>query len=191
VYFPLRQSFFPFAPTTLAIRTSGPTAAVVAALRRAIADMAPGVALASAAPFQTLLERPLAQPRLNALLLAAFALASVALAAVGLFAVMATMVRQRTRELGVRMALGATAADVARLVLRRGMALAAAGTLLGLLGALAANRLLAAMLYEVEPTDAATLAAVAALLLTVAAAASLVPARSGARIEPMAALRSD
>jgi putative ABC transport system permease protein len=191
IYFPLRQSFFPFTPTTLAIRTSGPSAELVPALRRVLAEAVPGVALASAVPFETYLERPLAQPRLNALLLAVFAGAALLLAAVGLFGVMATMVRQRTRELGVRMALGATAAAVARLVLRRGMALAAAGTALGLLGALAANRLLAAMLFDVSPSDAATLAAVAALLLVVAALASLLPARSSARIEPVVALREE
>ena len=191
IYFPLRQSFFPFVPTTLAIRTSAAPGAVVPALERVIGETAPGVALASTAPFESFLDGPLAQPRLNALLLAVFAAAAVVLAAVGLFGVMATMVRQRTRELGVRMALGATAADVGRLVLRRGMVLAAAGTALGLLGALAANRVLAAMLFEVSPTDAPTLAAVAALLLGVAALASLVPARSSTRIEPVVALRAE
>ena len=189
IYFPLRQSFFPFVPTTLAVRTSAAPAAVAPALRRVIGETAPGVALVSTAPFESFLDGPLAQPRLNALLLAVFAVAAVALAAVGLFGVMATMVRQRTRELGVRMALGATAADVGRLVLRRGMVLATAGTALGLLGALAANRVLAAMLFEVSPTDAPTLAAVATLLLGVAALASLVPAWSSTRIEPVVALR--
>jgi putative ABC transport system permease protein len=113
------------------------------------------------------------------------------LAAVGLFGVMATMVRQRTRELGVRMALGATAADVGGMVLRRGMALAAVGTSIGLLGALAATRLLAGMLFEVSPTDAPTLGLVAMALLGVAALASLIPARTSTRIEPVIALRSE
>jgi predicted permease len=191
IYFPLGQSSFPVAPMTLAIRADGRSAGLVAAIRRAIGEVDPGVALASASPFETLLEAPLAQPRLNALLLVAFAGAAVLLAAVGLFGVMATMVRQRTRELGVRMALGATASDVGRLVLRRGMALAAAGTSLGLLGALAANRLLAAMLFEVSPTDAPTLGGVALALLGVAALASLVPARSSTRIDPAVALRAE
>ena len=191
IYFPLPQSTFPVAPMTLAIRTDGRSADVVPALRRAVGEVDPGVALASAAPFATLLEGPLAQPRLNALLLVGFAVAAVALAAVGLYAVMATMVRQRTRELGVRMALGATALAVGRLVLRRGVTLAAVGTALGLLGALAANRLLASMLFEVGPTDVPTLGVVAAGLLGVAALASLVPARSSARIEPGVALRAE
>jgi predicted permease len=191
IYFALGQSFFPYVPTTLAIRTSAHPATAAAALRRVIGEAAPGVGLASAAPFAAFLERPLAQPRLNAMLLAVFAGAALVLAGVGLFGVVAAMVRLRTRELGVRMALGATAADVARLVLRRGLALAAAGTGLGLLGALAANRLLAALLFQVGPADAPTLGAVALMLLGVAAVASLIPARSSTRIDPVVALRAE
>jgi len=189
VYFPLRQPFFPFMPMTLAIRTSGPPAKLVPTIRRVIAETEPGVALASAAPFGTFLEGPLAQPRLNALLLAVFAGAAVALAAVGLFGAMATMVRQRTRELGVRMALGATARDLRRLVMRRGLTIAGVGSVLGLVGALLANRTLVALLYGVTPTDLATLTAVTGFLLGVALLASLVPAQSSARVDPMVALR--
>ena len=191
IYFPMRQSFFPFAPLNLAIRTTGPPADLVPAIRRAITETAPGVALVSAAPFPVFLDAPLAQPRLNALLLGVFAGAAVILAAVGLFAVMMTMVRQRTRELGVRMALGATARDLREMVMRRGLAIAATGAVVGLLGALLANRLLASMLYEVAPTDATTLLGVTVLLLGIAALASFVPARSGARIDPMEALRAE
>jgi predicted lysophospholipase L1 biosynthesis ABC-type transport system permease subunit len=187
----MRQSFFPFAPLNLAIRTSGPPADLVPAIRRAIAETAPGVALVSAAPFPVFLDAPLAQPRLNALLLGVFAGAAVILAAVGLFAVMMTMVRQRTRELGVRMALGATARDLREMVMRRGLAIAATGSVVGLLGALLANRLLASMLYEVAPTDATTLLGVTVLLLGIAALASFVPARSGARVNAMEALRAE
>jgi len=191
IYFPLGQSFFPFAPLALALRTSGPPAELVPTIRRVIGETDPGVALASAAPFETYLERPLAQPRLNALLLVVFAGAAVTLAAVGLFGAMATMVRQRTRELGVRMALGATARDLRRMVMGRGLAVAGLGSLLGLLGALLANRLLVAMLYEVTPTDLATLTAVTGFLIGVAALATLIPARSSARVDPMVALRSE
>jgi ABC-type antimicrobial peptide transport system permease subunit len=154
-----------------------------------IADTDPAVALAGAMPFASFLERPLAQPRLNALLLVVFGIAAVTVAAVGLFGVMMTMVRQRTRELGVRRALGATARDLRWLVLRRGLLIAAAGSLIGLVGALLTNRMLAALLYEVSPTDGTTLAAVTALLLAVAALASLIPAHSSTRIEPVVALR--
>ncbi len=191
VYFSLRQSFFPYTPTNLAIRTSGPPAELVPAIRRVIGETAPGVALASAAPFGTFLEGPLAQPRLNALLLAVFAGAAVALAAVGLFGAMATMVRQRTRELGVRMALGATARDLQRMVMRRGLTIAGVGAVVGLLGALLANRLLVALLYDVTPTDLTTLTAVTGLLIGVTALASLIPARSTTRIDAVVALRAE
>ncbi len=191
VYFPLRQSFFPFAPTALVIRTSGPPAEYVTAIRRIIGETAPGVALASAAPFEAFLDGPLAQPRLNALLLAVFAGAALVLAAVGLFGAMATMVRERTRELGVRMAFGATAGELRRMVMRRGLAIALSGSVLGLIGALVTNRLLAAMLYDVTPTDLTTLAVVTGLLISVAALASLIPAQASTRIDPMVALRAE
>src|SRR5881396_2853526 len=191
IYFPLRQSFFPYMPMKLAIRTSGSPADLVPTIRRVIAETEPGVALASAAPFGTFLEAPLAQPRLNALLLGVFAGAAVALAAVGLFGAMATMVRQRTRELGVRMALGATAPDLRRMVMRRGLTIAGVGAVVGLLGALLANRLLVALLYDVTPTDLTTLTAVTGLLIGVAALASLIPARSSTRIDAVIALRAE
>jgi len=149
------------------------------------------VAVASAAPFETFLEGPLAQPRLNALLLVIFAGASVALAGIGLFGVMATMVRHRTRELGIRMALGATAADLRRMVMGRGLVLALAGSAVGMLGAVATNRLLVAMLYGVTPTDSLTLIAVAVLLLAISAVATLLPARSSTRIDPVISLRAE
>jgi len=191
IYFPLRQSFFPFTPMTLAIRTSGPPSDLVPTIRRAISEREPGVALASAAPFETFLAGPLAQPRLNALLLAVFAGAAVALAAVGLFGAMATMVRQRTREIGVRMALGASASELRRMVLRRGLTIAATGAVLGLGGALLANRLLTAMLYDVTPTDPVTLTVVTGFLIAVAALASLIPAWATTRIDVMVVLRTE
>ena len=191
LYFPLEQSTFPVEPMTLAIRTGVNAADVGPSLRRATTEVAPGVALASAAPFETLLEVPLAQARLNALLLIIVAAAALLLAAVGLFGVMMTMVRQRTRELGIRMALGATSRDVRRMVLARGLTLALSGAAVGMLGALMANRVLAAMLYEVSPTDALTLGIVASLLLVVASIATLVPARAGTRVDPVIALRAE
>lgn len=191
VYFPLRQSDFPVAPTTLAIRADGRSADLIPALRRAVSEVDPRVALAGAAPFETLLEGPRALPRLNAILLAVFASAAVALAAVGLLGVMSTMVRQRTRELGIRMALGASARGVQGMVMRRGLAIAAAGLVAGLLAAVSGNRLLAAMLYDVSPTDGLTLVVVAGVLLLVAVLATMIPARATTRIDPVIALRAD
>ena len=191
IYYPLAQSVFPFAPTNLIVRATGSPAALVPAVRRALDEVAPGVILANGSTFESYLDAPLAQPRLNALLLAVFAAAATTLAAIGLFGVMATMVRQRTRELGVRMALGATARDIRDLVVGRGLTIALAGAAAGLAGALAANRLLAAMLFEVSPADAVSLAAVAIFLLVVALIATLLPARSSTRIDPVVALRVD
>ena len=191
VYFPLRQSFFPFAPLALALRMSGAPDAQVPVIRRVISETEPGVALTSAASFETYLDGPLAQPRLNALLLAVFAGAAVVLAAVGLFGAMATMVRQRTRELGVRMALGANAGDLRRMVMGRGLTIAVIGSALGLIGALVANRLLLGLLYDVTPTDPATLTVVTGFLVVVAAVASFIPARATTRIDPVVALRAE
>ena len=136
---------------------------------------------------EPLLDGPLAQTRLNALLLAVFAGA----AAVGLFGVMATMVRQRTRELGIRLALGAAPRDLWHMVMRRGLVIGATGLLLGLFGALLTNHLLVALLYEVSPTDGVTLVVAAGFLLSVAYLASAIPARLSARVDPLLALRAD
>ena len=191
IYFPLRQSFFPFAPTTLAIRTDSRSSGLVSTIRRAISETAPGVALVSVAPFETFLEGPLAQPRMNAVLLAVFAGAAAVLASVGLFGVMASMVRQRTRELGIRLALGAAPRDLQRMVMRRGLIIATLGLALGLLGAFLANRLLVALLYDVSPTDGVTLLVAAGVLLGVAGVASIIPARLSTRVDPILALRAD
>jgi putative ABC transport system permease protein len=191
VYFPLAQPFFPFTPTTLAIRSSGSDAALVSALREAIRETAPGVVLASASPFASYLGRPLAEPRLNAFLLAVFALSALALAAIGLFSVMATLVRQRTRELGIRIALGATARDIRSLVLGRGVAIVGAGLVVGVVGSMVTNRLLASLLYDVKPTDMLSLGLVGSVMLAVALVASLVPARAGSRIDPVIAMRTE
>ena len=191
IYYPLAQSVFPFAPTNLIVRATGSPAALVPAVRRVLDEVAPGVILANGSTFESYLDAPLAQPRLNALLLAVFAAAATVLAAIGLFGVMATMVRQRARELGVRMALGATARDIRDLVVGRGLTIAVGGAAAGLAGAIAANRLLAAMLFEVSPADAVSLIAVALFLLAVALIATLIPARSSTRIDPVVALRVD
>jgi putative ABC transport system permease protein len=191
VDFPLAQSTFPFAPTTLAIRTSGSPAALVPTIRRVIDGAVPGVRLASAAPFDTYLRGPLAQPRLNSLLLAVFAIAAMLLAAIGVYAVMATMVRQRAHEIGVRMALGATAGDVRRMVAGRGLAMTSIGVAFGGTGALFATRAVSSLLYHVSPTDMGTLIGVVLALTAVGMLATWAPAERGARADPATALRAD
>ena len=192
VYFaPPQSPFSQIVPSTLLVRTTGLPADVVPALRRAVADAHSGVTMVSATSLATLLDAPRAQPRLNTIVLAMFAAAAVSLAAVGLFAIVATLVRQRTHELGIRLALGATAGDVCWMVMVRGLSIAMVGAAIGTVGALAAARLLSALLFEISPTDPATLMSVAALMLSVAALASFIPARLGMRIDPAIALRSE
>jgi ABC-type antimicrobial peptide transport system permease subunit len=128
---------------------------------------------------------------MNAFLLAVFAAAALAIATVGLFGVMAAMVRQRTRELGIRLALGAAPGDLRRMVMRRGLTVATAGVLLGLLGAFLTNRLLGSLLYDVSPADGVTLLVATALLLAVAGLATAIPARLSTRVDPLLALRVD
>jgi putative ABC transport system permease protein len=132
-----------------------------------------------------------ARARFSAILLAVFAGFALSLSAVGIYGVMSYLVTQRTREIGIRMALGARRRDVLSLVLGRGIALAAAGIALGVSGALAATRVLETMLDEVKPGDLETYLVIAGVLLGVALAASYIPARRAAWVDPSSALRAE
>ena len=192
VYFPLEQRpFGSIVPMTLLIRTRTPHHSVVSVLRGTVQNANTGFTVMSISSLEALLDGPRAQPRLHAIVLAAFAITAVTLAAIGLFAIIMTMFRQRTRELAVRMALGAPPRVVGRLVMMRGLGLAAVGAVIGVCGSLATSRLLAVLLFEIKPTDGATLSLVAALIIGVAALASYVPARSSMRIHPASTLRSE
>jgi ABC-type antimicrobial peptide transport system permease subunit len=128
-------------------------------------------------------------PRLTAALLAAFAALALVITAAGLAGVVAFSVNQRTQEFGIRMALGAERGTVVAMVLREGIALVLAGLAIGIAGAVVLTRVLTTMLFGVQPTDALTFAAVSMVLVAVAAAACLVPARRAASVDPMVALR--
>jgi putative ABC transport system permease protein len=132
-----------------------------------------------------------ATPRFQTLLLAAFAGVGLLLTAVGLYGVMAYGVAQRTREFGIRLALGARPGEVLALVLRGGLVLIVAGLIAGVVAGALATRLLSSALYGVSPLDPATFASVAAILLAVAMLASYVPARRATRVDPIAALRAE
>jgi putative ABC transport system permease protein len=131
----------------------------------------------------------LASERMNLLLFGLFAVLALALATIGIYGVLAYSVAQRTREIGIRLALGAHHNDVLRLVVSQGLRLAALGILLGLSGALTLTRLMAGMIYGVSATDPVTFLSVAILLGLVAAAACYIPARRAMRVDPMVALR--
>jgi putative ABC transport system permease protein len=120
-----------------------------------------------------------------------FALLALALAATGIYGVLSYLVAQRTREIGIRMALGATQGAVLRLILKRGAILILIGTTAGLAGAIAVTRLIKTLLFEVSATDPATFALVALLLIVVALIASYIPARRATKVDPMVALRHD
>jgi len=133
----------------------------------------------------------LARPRFNAFLIGLFATTALTLAAIGLYAVIAASVRQRYPEMGIRVALGATASDLRRLVLGEGLRLAALGAAIGLVGAAAGALALRGLLFGVHPLDPMSVLGAALLLVGAAALASYLPARRAARVDPVAMLRSE
>jgi len=183
---PYRQDF---AQGNLVIRTQGALATLLPAIRKAVQAVDPDAALVEARTMDEVIAPQLAQPRLNALLLSAFAFAAVLLAAIGLYGIMASAVSHQTRELGVRLALGATPDRLRAMILRQALTVAGAGALTGLLGALAGSRLITSMLFEVTPTDPVALLGACGLLLAVALLAAYIPARRATRVDPMVALR--
>jgi predicted permease len=174
----------------LVVRTKG-RAVPVSELRAAVASVAPGVPMYQVSTMQQKISATLQQSRFETFLLTIFAAAALLLATVGVYGVLSFTVTQRTRDIGIRMALGATQAHVMRDVLAYGMRLTALGVVLGFAGALSGTRVLASLLYGVHPTDALTFAAVSSLLVVVALVASYLPARRAARVDPMVALRHE
>jgi ABC-type antimicrobial peptide transport system permease subunit len=172
-------------------RTSGDPLALTAAVKAALAELDSGLPLSDVATLDQRVTETLARPRVNAALLCAFAGAALLLAAVGIYGVIAFGVVQRTRELGIRMALGAGASNLLHMVVSQGMRPVLAGVGLGLAGALAGTRLLRGLLFGVAPTDPTTFLVVTAFLLAVALLASYLPARRAARSDPMIALRNE
>jgi putative ABC transport system permease protein len=172
-------------------RTSAGPAALAARIREEVRAVDPEVPVTSLASMEDVREEATAVERFQGALFGLFAAIAIALVVVGVYGLTAYLVGRRTRELGVRTALGATPGDLLRLVLREGLGLAAVGVAAGLVGALALSRLLSGLLFGVEATDPLTFAAVPALLALTALAATAVPARRAARVEPMTALREE
>jgi putative ABC transport system permease protein len=173
----------------LVVRARSSSAALVRQVRAAVGAVDPSQPVTDVRTMDAVVASSAAQRSLALTLFSAFAALALLLSAAGIYGVLAGSVAERTREIGLRSALGATPADLLRMVLSRGMGLAALGVMLGLIGALATTHYLRALLFGVGPMDPLMLGGAAALLLFVAAAACLVPARRAIRVDPMEALR--
>jgi putative ABC transport system permease protein len=188
LYLPAKQ--FLNTARLLVVRSTASPTLIASLTRENVRAVDSGVQIVRVVPFARLMDVPLARPRFNVWLLGIFAIAALLLAAVGLYAVIAAFVRQRDREIGIRIALGATGGDVRNLVLTEAARLAGLGAAAGLIGALVTTRLLRGMLFEVDPLDAPTLAVAALLLILVSLLAAYVPTRRARRLDAAAMLRS-
>jgi|HubBroStandDraft_6_1064221.scaffolds.fasta_scaffold43166_2 putative ABC transport system permease protein len=188
VFLPFRQYFW---QGNILLRSALTPAALMPSIRRAVAEGDPKVGVWDATSMDDLLAGPLAQPRLSTLVLSMFGLVALILAAVGLYGVMASTVREQTRDIGVRMALGATPQRVRGEVLQRAMLVSLVGAAVGIVGALAGSRVIASLLFEVSPTDPVALLVACGVLLAVAGLAAYVPAYRASRIDPSRALQGE
>jgi predicted permease len=193
IYYAVAQNFAQIGRlgSTLVVRGRGPREALVGAIRAAVREVSPGQALFRVETMQEVLEESLANQRLYAWLVGLFAIMGTLLALAGIYGVIAYLVALRTREFGIRMALGADTGRMLRLVMSRGALLTALGLAIGVGGAAALTRVLRGVLYGVAAIDPLTFGAVAALLGAVALGACLAPARRAARVDPSVALRCE
>ncbi|HSM59550.1 MAG TPA: FtsX-like permease family protein, partial [Longimicrobiales bacterium] len=189
VYFPYGQ--VQFGSMAVAVRSAGDLDGLVPEVRRTLARADPALAASGIRPLQELVDTALAPDRFVTFLLTVFAGAALLLAAVGIYGVISYGVTRRYREMGIRLALGADAGRVRRLVVRGGLVMAVAGIAVGLAGALALTRVLGSFLFDVTPTDPVTFAGTTALLAAVALLASWLPARRAARADPVTVLRAE
>jgi putative ABC transport system permease protein len=189
------EQFTPYWTGLVAVRTAGTLSSMLPALRAATREANPTMTLTmtlwKSESMDDLLGGPLAQPRMTALLLAIFSSAAVMLSAIGLYGVMSSAVREQTRDIGVRLALGASPRDVRGWILGDAMRIVGVGAATGIVGALATTRVLTSQLFDVSPLDPVSLSAAAVLLILIGAAAAYLPARRAARIDPVDALRSE
>ncbi len=186
LYVPLAQ--MPNSAMTLVVRTRAEPAAMIAAIRQQILALDPEQAVFKVATMEELISDSTALRRFSMMLLGLFAALALLLAAIGIYGVLAQLVAQRTHEIGIRMALGAQARDILKLVVGHGMALTIAGIVVGLAGAFGLTRLMANLLFAVEPTDPTAFLTIAFLLGLVALLACYLPARRAARLDPKTAL---
>jgi predicted permease len=186
IFLPFRQYYW---QGNILLR--GLTPGALPAIRRAVAESDPKVTVWDLSTMDDLVAGPLAEPRLSTLILSLFGLVALVLAAVGLYGVMASAVREQTRDIGVRMALGATPQRVRGEVLRRAMLVSLGGAAVGVVGTLAGSRVIASLLFEVSPTDPVALLGACVVLLAVAALAAYLPAYRASRVDPSRALQGE
>jgi putative ABC transport system permease protein len=193
VYEPMEQIDFPFflSGASYVVRTSGDPAPLATAMRRIVRDADPTLPLEPVREFRDLIRLTMLTPRFQARVLAAFSALALVLAVVGIYGVLAYGVTQRLREIGVRVALGASPRAVRRMVLGRTAALAIPGLAIGVAGSLALTRVLSRFLFQITPTDPATFAGVGSLLVAVASAAAYLPAKRASEVDPIVVLRGE
>ena len=189
LYLPYRQATAPF--MTVAVRTNGNPERYVNLVRNAIRSVDQDQPIAQVSNMEEMMSRSVGQRRLSMMLLSLFSGIALVLASIGIYGVMSYSVTQRSRELGVRIALGADRKDVLGLVLRQGMRLALIGIGVGLAAALVLTRLIESQLYDVAATDPATFVLVAAVLAATALVANLIPAIRAMRMDPAVVLREE
>jgi predicted lysophospholipase L1 biosynthesis ABC-type transport system permease subunit len=196
---PDNEMYLPYTPATagdfsymtLVVRSQGDSATLERAIRHETWSLDKNVALSKLDRMDQIVADKLWRERVSTLLLGAFAFLAMTLAALGIYGLISFVVAQRTSEIGIRMALGAKSADVARMVLRQGVTMVGAGVLIGMTGAWALTRMLSSLLYGVTATDPVTFVAVPLCVLGVGVVASLAPALRAAALDPVSALRSE
>jgi predicted permease len=190
MYFPFRQDDSPwYAPRDLAIRTSGDTSSVVGSVRAIVHEVDPDQPISNVATMSDVLGTEAAQRRMGMIMLVAFAGLALLLASLGIYGVLAYFVTQHTNEIGVRMAVGASPANILALILKKGMGLTLLGVGIGLAASFALTRLMSSLLFGVKASDPVTFVAVPLVLAAVALVACLIPARRAMKVDPMIALR--
>ncbi len=189
LYYPMSFRVWPL--MDVVVRSKVPPATLLPAVRQKVHEVDSELALANVRTMDEWLSNGAAQPRLNTILLSVFAAVALLIAAIGIYGVLAYSVNQRTREIGLRMALGASKVSVLKLIVREGMLVVGVGVVVGIAGGLALGRTVSSLVYGVTAHDPATFAIVAVVLALVALAACLLPARRAAGVDPMVALRHE
>jgi putative ABC transport system permease protein len=187
IYLPITQEFSPFA--SMEVRTVGDPQSVVSSVRAQVQSLDPNLAITNVQTIGEVVDQGLWAPRMGAALLGLFGGLALILAAVGVYGVLSYSVTQQTHEIGIRMALGAQPLGVLKLVVGQGLKLAAAGLVVGLIGALVATRVLSSLLFNVSTHDPVTFIGVSLVLVATAALACYIPARRATRVDPIIALR--